>query len=682
MKHSIEMDRIKLGVCYYPEHWEESLWQDDLKRMKEHGIEIIRVAEFAWSLMEREEGIFDFSFWDRFLELARKEKMQVIFCTPTATPPAWLTEKYPEVLNADADGHLLYHGLRRHYNLTSPKYLELCGRLVEKMGEHFNQFDCIIGWQIDNEINCEINEYYADSDHKAFRDYLKEKYRTLEELNEKWGTVFWNQTYTDWEQIYLPRRTTMGLGGANPHLKLEQKRFISHAAIAFMAKQAVILKTTAGDRFITTNGIFSEIDYQALMEAGLNFICYDNYPNFAYEMAVSPEAKQGMKDRNSSFNLARVRSISPLFGVMEQQSGPGGWNSRMMQPSPKPGQMRLWTWQAIAHGADMVSYFRWRTCNVGTEIYWHGLNDYSNLPNRRLKELTQIHKEILAVDGIAGHTFEAKVAILTDWDNTWDGESDCWHGPLRNFSMDGWFKALQKNHVPFDFVDFRDTTQVEVLSAYDLVVYPHATILNEQRTAVLKSYVEQGGQLIMGSRTGYKDEYGRCPMRAMPGPAADLCGVRVVDFTLLGPLDEEEYLEWEGEKVPAPVFNDILEPLEEKHSEVKATFCNNYYSGQPALVCKQQGKGTAWYLGAGFAEGTAALFLKKLSIESPAKGKLELPPQIELTIRGSRMFLLNYDNASYEVKLHQPMRELISQEEKYGKCIMEPYGVWILTDNS
>lgn len=676
MEHSIQMDRIKLGVCYYPEHWDASLWQDDLRRMKECGIEMIRVAEFAWSLMEREEGVYDFSFWDRFLELAGQEEMQVIFCTPTATPPAWLTEKYPEVLNADGDGHLIRHGMRRHYNLTSIKYRELCARLVEKMGEHFNRYPCIIGWQLDNEINCEISEYYAQSDHAAFRSYLKEKYKTLDELNDKLGTVFWNQTYTDWNQLCLPRRSPQGLDIANPHLKLEQKRFISRSAVSFLAEQAAILKVTAGGRFITTNGIFQDIDYQELLDAGVDFICYDNYPNFAYDLSHKPGEGNGMKDRNSSFNLARVRSISPVFGIMEQQSGPGGWNFRMMQPSPKPGQMRLWTWQAIAHGADMVSYFRWRTCSVGTEIYWHGLNDYSNLPNRRLEELKRIHEELAKADGIAGHPSRARVAILTDWDNTWDGEFDLWHGPLRQASMDGWFCALQRNHIPFDFVDFRDTADAADLAGYELIVYPHATLLNQKRADILKAYAEQGGQLILGCRSGYKDMYGRCPMQAMPGPAADLCGVRVKDYTLLGPMDEEEYLIWDGEQVSAPVFNDILEPL--PGAKTAGVFRNNYYDGQPALVYKKHGRGSAWYFGAGFACDTAELFLKKLGIQSPAYGRLLLPASVELTVRGSRMFLLNYDKEPCDITLKEPVPELLSGRKLSGKCTLEPYGVWIL----
>ena len=158
MRHSIEMEKLTLGVCYYPEHWDRALWKDDLQRMKQYGIEVIRLAEFSWALMEPEEGKYDFSFWDEFLALAAEENMKVVFCTPTATPPAWLSEKYPETLNADGDGNLMYHGMRGQHNLTSPKYLEFCEKITRHMAEHFNKYDCIIGWQLDNEVNCEANE--------------------------------------------------------------------------------------------------------------------------------------------------------------------------------------------------------------------------------------------------------------------------------------------------------------------------------------------------------------------------------------------------------------------------------------------------------------------------------------------------------------------------------------------
>ena len=394
---SIRLDHLSLGVCYYPEHWDESLWEDDLARMREHGIETVRVFEFAWTLAEKEEGVFDFSFFDRFLNLCGQKGIQAILCTPTATPPAWLTGKYPEVLNAGRDGSLYHHGHRRHYNYNSPVYRQLCARIITKLAERYGRHPAVIGWQIDNEINCEIDVFYSESDDAAFREYLKAHFGTLDALNEAIGARFWNQTYTGWDQVHLQRNTLHGHG--NPHMALLEKRFISKSARSFVKLQSDIIAKYAKGQFITTNGIFGHLDSHEMTQEGLDFITYDSYPNFAYGIEEAAENRRGggLRDRFWSLQLTRARSISKNFGVMEQQSGPGGWDFKMLQPMPKPGQMRLWTMQSVAHGADYVSYFRWRTCGYGTEMYWHGLNDYGNKPNRRLAELKGVAGEFAAL---------------------------------------------------------------------------------------------------------------------------------------------------------------------------------------------------------------------------------------------------------------------------------------------
>lgn len=680
---SIKLEKLTLGVCYYPEHWPESLWENDLERMLEHGIEVIRIAEFAWNKFEPQEGIFTYDFFDRFLNLAYKKGMKVIFCTPTATPPAWLTHKYPDVLNAKEDGTLYNHGLRKHHNYNSPVYKEFTARIVDKIASHYCPHPAIIGWQIDNELNCETNVFYSDADHKAFRVYLKDKYKTLDALNDAMGTVFWNQTYTAWEEVHLTRPTPANTN--NPHLSLEEKRFFSHSAISYCKLQAdIIRKYKTEEQFVTTNGIFGHLDSHEMTDSSLDFITYDSYPNFAFDAWTDPKKPGNINDRRSSWSLTRARSISPNFGIMEQQSGAGGWDSRMKQPAPKPGQMRLWTFQSIAHGADFISYFRWRTCWIGTEIYWHGLNDYSNEPNRRLSELKKINEDLKKITQITGSKYKAKIAFIRDYDNEWDGEQDKWHGPLDDFSNDGWFTAAQLTHTPMDFLYIRNTTTkkstLKDLLHYDLLIYPHATILTEEVATLLKDYVAMGGTLIMGARTGYKDEFGRCPMRPMPGFAADICGVRVSDYTHLGPGDDPEYALWDGEEIEAPVFNDILEPKD--GAKVLATFKGNYYEGSPALVVNNLEKGLAYYYGAGFSAKTAESFLKKLDFASPYKDIFELPKEVELAIRSidgkQYIFILNYMSQDMEINIKVPLLDLLSGNVLTGKVILEKFGVLVL----
>lgn len=689
LERSMKLDKITLGVCYYPEHWKEELWESDLRRMLELGIEVIRIAEFAWSKFEPLEGVFTFEFFDRFMELANKSGTKVIFCTPTATPPVWLTEKYPEVLNAEKDGTLYRHGLRRHYNYNSEVYRTFTARIVEKIASHYCDDSAVIGWQIDNEFNCETNVFYSEADHKAFRTYLKEKFKDLDTLNDAMGTVFWNQTYSSWDELFLTRPTVNGV--SNPHLSLEEKRFISHSTISYCRLQADIIRRYAGKgQFITTNGVFGHVDSHEMTDTALDFITYDSYPNFAFDFDTSANSdmSSGFYDRNSSWNLTNTRSISPIFGIMEQQSGAGGWDARMRQPAPKPGQMRLWSMQSIAHGADFVSYFRWRTCWVGTEIYWHGLNDYSNQPNRRLEELRRVSDDIKRLKDVTGAAFKADIALVRDYDNMWDGEQDKWHGPLQNFSEYGWFCAAQKNHTPMDILYMRKNDSVksglDAMKKYKLLIYPHATILTRETAELLKAYVEQGGILVMGARTGYKDEYGRCPMRPMPGFAEELCGVRVIDYTHVGPTDSPEYALWDTEMTEAPIFNDILEA--QNGAKVLATFKGNYYDGAPALTAKGLGDGTAYYFGAGFSMNTADVFLKKLGFAQPYADIIEMPEMVELAVRikgGKKyLFVLNYSPSDKEINVKLSMTDLLTQKRISGLTRLEKYGVMVLETHS
>lgn len=684
VKKSVQTDRLRLGVCYYPEHWPESLWEDDYRRMRELGLSVIRVAEFAWTVFEPEEGTFSFDLFDRALDLAHRHGLSVIFGTPTATPPAWLTHKYPEVLNVRRDGVKYQHGQRRHYNYNAPVYRELCARIVTKLAEHYRDHPAIIGWQIDNEINCETNVFYSAADHAAFRDWIRARYRTLDALNRAWGTVFWNQTYTEWEQVHLTRPTVSD--SPNPHQLLDEKRFISDSAISFVKLQADILRRLAPSHFVTTNGLFGHLDSHRMTEEALDFFAYDSYPNFA--TIWSDEGSEPLLDRRWSWFLSVARDISPRFWVMEQQAGPGGWVNRMAAPSPKPGQLRLWSYQSVAHGADAVTYFRWRTATMGTEIYWHGINDYHNRPNRRLAEVARVGEEFARVGAtVAGSEYVAHIAILRDYDNEWDGEFDEWYGPLTHRSEVAWFKTLQHRHVPVDITYLRSGTTLEDLSRYQALVYPHPAILSDETAALLSAYVRQGGRLIFGCRTGYKDSTGQCRMQPLPGPAAELCGVEVADFTLIGKRKPGPALAWadgiSAEDAGAEGFNDILR-VTAPDTEVLARYRGTYYDGEPALTRRRAGDGAAYYYGAAFNRAVVEALISELGLRSPADGALELPKDVELAIRRrpgtqeSFWFLLNYADTEQTVGVRGARGELLSGRTVQGSLRLEPHGVAIL----
>ncbi len=672
MRKKLNLDHLTLGVCYYPEHWDSSLWREDLRRMKDMGLEVIRIAEFAWNKFEPSEGEFTFDFFDSFMKIVEEEGIKVIFCTPTATPPAWMSHKYPEILNADLDGNLIRHGHRRQHNMTSEKYRFFVSRITEKLGEHYGRHPNIVAWQLDNEINCECHLYYAESDHKAFRQYLKKKFGTLDALNDAIGAVFWNQTYTDWEEVYLTRRTNHE-GHTNPHMELLERRFVSDTVIDFFKLQTDILRKYT-DAKITTNGLFRYIDYHRLTDEVLDFITLDNYPHFNEKR---DEDYNVARRRRAAYNLARTRSISPIFGVMEQQSGVGGWTFWRPTEAPKPGYLRLWALQSVASGADYVSFFRYRTCTFGTEIYWHGILNYDNRDNRRVEEVKQTWRDLQKIQGVTGKDFRAEVAILRDYDNQLDGENDLWHGEADRQSYEAWTIAAETAHVPYDLVYINDETALDELRRYKMAVYPHAAILTEKRAALLRAYAEAGGTILFGCRTGYKDMYGRCPMMPMPGYAADLCGITVDDFTGVSPEGEGAWVEMDGKRVSAPFFNDLLTPVD---AEAVALYGNRYYKGVCAFSQRTVGAGKAMYFGGAFGEDTARAILKREGIGAPDGWDriLDLPEGVGLTVRGEYAFLLNYTEETQRIPCGEALRNLIAEADVNGELILAPLDVAVL----
>jgi beta-galactosidase len=362
---------------------------------------------------------------------------------------------------------------------------------------------------------------------------------------------------------------------------------------------------------------------------------------------------------------------------MEQQSGACGWNCSMEAPTPRPGQITLWTMQSIAHGADYVSYFRWRTSTIGTEIYWHGILDYSGRENRRLREVKAVAEKIGKLKEIAGAKYTAKVGVLKDYDNVWDTRMDKWHSRVSDLSEHSLFVAMEQLHVPFDYVYLENHTTAESLSQYEVLFYPHAAILTAERMALLEEYTAAGGKLVMGCRTGYKDITGKCVMECLPGLAAKVTGTDIPEYSYVAPDDGKVMADWDGTLIEAAVFNDQLLPVGEG-AEVLAAYTSSYYAGQPALIRNRFGKGEAYYFGGAFAVDTARVFLQKLGVSEPLSELIELPESCELALRekedGKYLFALNYQAQPEEITLKREMKDMLTGQNVSGKIVLEKYG--------
>lgn len=679
-------EKVWLGTAYYPEQWSEKLWAEDFQRMAELGLSVVRMAEFAWAVFEPTEGVFSFELFDRALDLADSHHLRVVLGTPTATPPAWLTHRYPEILNVRRDGVAYQHGQRRHYNYNAPIYQELAARIVRQMVDHYGAHPAVIGWQIDNEINCEVNVFYSDADHRAFRRWLKQRYGSLDALNAAWGTVFWSQTYTDWEQVSLTRVTVSD--SPNPHQVLDEKRFISDSAIQFVEAQARIIRQGAPHHFVTTNGLFGHLDNHQMTREALDWLSYDSYPNFSTIWPDSELSDSG--GRAWGRHLSVVRDISSNFWVMEQQAGAGGWVNRMEAPSPHPGQLRLWTYQSIAHGANAVLYFRWRTATAGTEIYWHGLNDYGNQPNRRLREAERVAQELKALpDALTHSQFVAEVAILDDYDNEWDGEFDRWVGPLAVRSKAAWYAALQHRHIPVNWKFLNADATLDEIRGYRLLIYPHPAIMTERTATLLTEYVEQGGTLILGCRSGYKDPSGQCYPMPFPGVLAPLTGIAVDDFTWIGGTRSAPRLDWygaaDGRDLLAEGFNEALRPTRDS-VEILAGYADGDFAGSAVAIRRAVGHGAVYYYGAAFSQAVCHQLIDQIGVVSPSHQRLHLPAGVELSIRqtpdGSQdfWFLLNYSSEVQTVAVLTPAHDLLRNQPVHGVVRLGPFDVALLSN--
>ncbi len=398
----LPLDRFLFGACYYPEHWDAATREDDATRMRAAGFNVVRMAEFAWDLIEPVEGAFDFTLFDETIAHLGVHGIDTILCTPTATPPRWLTERHPEILRVDGADRPMRHGSRQHADLAHPTFREHSRRITRAMAGHFAANPHVIGWQTDNEFYCHLDNDHGPATQEAFREYLRRLYDgDIVALNRAWGTQFWAQTYTDFEQVETPRpmRPTF----LNPGHALDYQRALSWIATEFQHDQVELLRAANPDWFVFHNGIFGGIDFRGPFTEDLDFLGYDVYPFFEKNSALRPATH--------AFNCDRARAWSGNFLVPEHQAGPGG-QAPYFHNNPEPGEMRRMTYATIARGADSLLYFRWRTCRTGAEQYWCGILDHDNVPRRRYDETKQVGEELAKIGPVLmGSTVSFDVGI-------------------------------------------------------------------------------------------------------------------------------------------------------------------------------------------------------------------------------------------------------------------------------
>ncbi len=652
---------LMLGSAWYPEQWPESRWDTELELMEKAGFRMVRVGEFAWSSLEPSEGNFSLDWLERAINAAGAHRLVVVLGTPTDAPPAWLTSKYPEALRVAEGGQRMEHGSRRQFSYSSPKYRELCRKVVEQMAQRFGHNPNVVGWQIDNEYT---EDSFDDQSKQLFHDWLKARYGSLEKLNAHWVTAYWSQTYSSWDQI------PMSTGRGNPGLLLDYKRFVTDQWRGFQKNQIDALRPRIdAKQFITTNlgGLGWANRFNRRVIAGdLDLITWDTYVGQGhlepYRIGATHDLVRGWRNKN--------------FWVMETQPGSVDWAG--ISNTLDRGETRALAWEAIGHGADCVAYWQWRSALNGQEQYHGALVGPDGEPLPIYAELAQTARETArAAPLFAGTTTESQVAILHDYDSRWAIDFNRFSNRWDNIDvLLSYYRPLRDLTQSVDIVD-----PTFALDRYKLVVAPGLNVISKELAQHLSRYVERGGHLVLGPRSGMKNEFNALNTERQPGPLVTTLGGRVEQFYAL--LDDAPVAgKWGSGR--ATIWAEAM--------EAKAGDCevlmrygpgNGWLDNQPAVITRRVGRGRITYIGALFdaalMRATAKALMEDAAVNSPT---LPVPTGVEVCRRvgkGGEVFVvLNHGGATAEFALPGKMANVLEGGEVSG-LKLPPHGVAVLS---
>jgi len=649
---------ILLGTAWYPEQWPESRWDADLALMQKAGIHMVRVGEFAWSRMEPTEGQYDLDWLDRAIAQAAKHGIVTVIGTPSAAPPAWLTQKYPETLRTMQDGRKDQHGNRQQFNFANPKYRELARAMAGQLAKRFGHNPNVVGWQIDNEY-AEVS--FDPETRQQFQQWLKQRYGTLDNLNTRWTTAYWSETYFDWNQV--PIQINYG----NPGLLLSWMRFVSDTWRSYQKNQLEVIRANSDPRqFITTNmmGWFDGYDHYTVAQ-DLDLAAWDDYVGQGH---LDPVKNGAAHDLTRGFK-------SKNFWVMETQ--PGGVNWASINNWLDKGEVRAMAWHDIGHGADTVSYWQWRSALNGQEQYHGTIVGPDGTPDPLFEEIAQIGREFQkASPALAGTSVKSEVAILHSYDSRWAID---WQKHNKNYdpvneilSFYGPLRAIAQS------VDIVPPTTS--LSHYKLVVAPGLNVLTEAAEKNLIDYVNNGGHLVLGQRSAMKDDdNGLWPQR-QPGPLTDLLGGRVEQYYALVDAVPVEGKWGAGE---GQLWAELLSA---KAPDVEVLMrygkSNGWLDGQPAAITRKVGKGRITYLGAWLDKKTMTEAANWMTDVSGVKSALgPVPDGVEVYPRygakGPVYILVNFSKTPHTVKLPATMQDVLSGGSTQSVALPY-YGVAVL----
>ncbi|SDP17450.1 beta-galactosidase [Streptomyces sp. cf386] len=645
--------RLLFGGDYNPEQWPEETWHEDVRLMKDAGVNSVTLGVFSWAKLEPRPGARDFGWLDRLMDLMHENGIGVVLATPTSSPPPWMGRLHPETLPRDEDGRTEWWGSRQHFSHSSATYRRYAAAITEDLAARYGTHPALRMWHINNEY-CTYD--WGDEAEDAFRGWLRAKYGTLDTLNEAWGTAFWSQGYGDWYEVLPPRRAHYM---KNPTQVLDFKRFTSDALLECYLAERDIVARHSPDIPVTTNFMpfYQGQDAWVWVEQE-DVVSIDIYPD--------PRDPFGGQYGALIHDMTRSQARGGPWMVMEQAAGPVNWRG-VNHPKPA-GLNRLWSLQAVARGADAVCYFQWRQSRQGSEKFHSGMVSHAGERGRTFQEVKRIGAELaLLSEKVADTRVEAaEVAVLLDWDAWWASQQD---GRLSG-EVDypqvvrAWHRALWEAHTVADFA-----RPEQDLSAYKLVVVPQLYLMTDAAIDNLVAYVNQGGTLISGFQTGVADEDDRVREGGMDARLRDLFGIRVLHEWW--PLDAGERTDIEG--FHGTLWSEEIEAADDVDAVIP--YKGGELDGLPAVLRK----GRAWYVSTLPEPHALRTLLADIAADAGARPTLAgLPAGVEAVRRGELLFLLNHGRDGVTVPLPGRHRDLLTGASVTDGVELGRYGVAVL----
>ena len=666
MKKSI-FDHIIHGGDYNPDQWINTpeIWDEDMRLMNLAHVNSATVSIFSWSMLEPEEGVYNFEWLDKLLDKLHENGKDVILATPSGARPTWLAQKYPEVLRVEETGIRNEYGVRHNHCLTSPIYREKVRNINTLLAQRYKDHPAVKMWHISNEY---CGECHCELCQEAFREWLKKEYHnSLDELNYKWWNGFWSHQITDWSQINSPK-----FRGENhvSAMKLAWNRFVSESHISFFENEIAPLREITPDIPITTNfmKLYDGIDYQKFAKH-LDLVSWDNYP--AWDRGFNDTEACDTAFVHDAF---RTMGGGKPFFMMESTPSLVNWHN--VNKLPRPGRQELSSIQAVAHGADSVQYFQWRKSRGGHEKYHGAVVDHCGHENTRVfREVSHLGSVLEKLSNVVGEECNSKVAVIADWENSWAVKHFCgFNNDHRDYFKEciKWYAPFYKKGISVDVISMEDD-----YSKYDLVIAPFLYMLKDGTIERIESYVKNGGNFVTTYLFGFVDKDDFCYLGGFPGgKLKDVFGVWCEETDSL-PEGMKNSVIYNGKEYEVVKICDLIHS---KGSEVQGTYQKDFYKDYPAVTKNTYGKGNAYYIAFRNDDSFTDDFCYDLIDEYGIKADTEIKAEDGVTIRkrGDTIFVMNFADTEKTVTLYKEYTNVVDNTSVKGEITLPVCGYIIL----